>query len=82
MCFFYRLSKKATELENRFGAKITNKTDYKSKEKINAFDFGKNLVLANNNSNDFQYFNWGLIPVWAKEEIIRLCFPRLKGLSY
>lgn len=70
MCFFYKQSKTAVELENRFNAKFDNQTMFKSGI-YNGFQYPKNPVIANNNPEKIKFFNWGLIPFWANDDKIK-----------
>lgn len=71
MCFHSKQSKKAVELENRFKAAIKDATLFKQMEDINAFTFPKTPVVADDDKETIQFFKWGLIPKWAKDETIR-----------
>ena len=70
MCFFYKLSKTAQELENRFNAKFESQSQFASSN-YNGFQFPKTPVITNTYSNKIQLFYWGLIPHWAKDNSIR-----------
>ncbi|MGD0710047.1 MAG: SOS response-associated peptidase [Bacteroidales bacterium] len=70
MCFFYRLSKTAQELENRFNAKFENDKEYHLSN-YNGFEFPKAPVITNIETNKIQMLYWGLIPQWAKDNTIR-----------
>lgn len=70
MCFFSKISKTATELQNRFNAKFENENEYQPSD-YNGFEFPKTPVITNSDIHKIQLFHWGLIPHWAKETAIR-----------
>ena len=70
MCFHSKLSKKAQALQNRFKAKFEN-VDILLPEVYNAFQYPKTPVITNREADKIQLFNWGLIPVWAKDDTIK-----------
>lgn len=70
MCFFSKISKDAQEVENRFNAKFDNAKDFKPAF-YNGFQFPKTPVIANNDLERIQLFQWGLIPTWAKDDSIK-----------
>ncbi len=71
MCFYFRQSKDAITLENRFKAKVHDKELFKAFEKINAYTFPKASIITNNDPNKIELYQWGLIPQWAKDNDIR-----------
>ena len=71
MCFYTQQTKEAIEVENRFNAKIINKTLFNTSNVINGFSFPKTPIITNNDVNIIQHFQWGLIPFWAKDETIK-----------
>lgn len=71
MCFYSKLSKKAVELEKRFNASMANPELYQSHEIINGFSFPLNPVITREKPHEIQFFQWGLIPSWAKDPEIR-----------
>lgn len=70
MCFHSKQTKKAIELEHRFRAKFENEKAY-TPSIFNGFQYPKTPVIANDDSHTIKMFNWGLIPVWAKDKEIR-----------
>lgn len=69
MCFFSSLSEiKKSKIEQRFGAKF--KGNYAPGE-FNAFSYPSTPIIAHNQSDLIQHFQWGLIPSWAKDEKIQ-----------
>ncbi len=70
MCFFFRQSKSALELQNRFKASFEaapadGEGDY------NGFRFPRIPVITNDDPGVIRFFGWGLIPHWAKDDSIR-----------
>lgn len=70
MCFHSKQSKSAQELQNRFNAKFENEALFQPMI-YNGFNFPKTPVITNKKSDTIQFFNWGLIPIWAKEDSIK-----------
>ena len=71
MCYYTRQSKEAVELEKRFQAKIYDMAEFYQAEQINGFAHQKTPVITNENKSAIQFFHWGLIPFWAKDNSIR-----------
>lgn len=71
MCYYNKLDKKAVELEKRFNAKMITPELFQSSELINGFSFPLSPVITCEKPGEIQLFNWGLIPVWAKDKDIR-----------
>ncbi len=62
MCFHSKQSKAATEVENRFKAKIEKIALFQPKENINGFDFALNPIITDERPETITHYNWGLIP--------------------
>ena len=71
MCFHSKQSKAATEVENRFKAKIEKIALFQPKENINGFDFALNPIITDEQPAVITHYNWGLIPSWSKDEEIK-----------
>jgi putative SOS response-associated peptidase YedK len=71
MCFHSQQSKSATELEQRFKAKIENPETKKYQGIYNGFTYPETPVITANNPECIKYFYWGLIPEWSRDEEIR-----------
>lgn len=71
MCFHSKQTKSATEVQNRFNAKIDNLSNFKPQETINGFDFPLTPVIIDKAPNSITHYNWGLIPEWSKDVEIR-----------
>ncbi len=65
MCFHYSLTKKALEIENRFGAKFNY--NFESQYHVHGFNHQGMPVITNENKGLIQSFNWGLVPSWVKD---------------
>ena len=71
MCFHSKQTKKAIEVENRFNAKISDISLFQPSVDINAFTFPLNPIIADTDKSTVNFYRWGLIPKWAKDESIR-----------
>jgi putative SOS response-associated peptidase YedK len=71
MCFFTQQSQDATKLNKRFKAKVIEPQLLIPKQRIVGFEFPQTPVISNENSDIIQFYNWGLIPSWAKDNTIR-----------
>jgi putative SOS response-associated peptidase YedK len=71
MCFHSKQTKKATEVEWRFKAKIDKLSEFKPSDNINGFSFSKTLVIIDQYPEIITHYNWGLIPEWSKDDEIR-----------
>ncbi len=70
MCFHSKQSKSAQELQNRFKATLNNQTLFQAAI-YNGFQFPKTPVITHSQKETIQFFNWGLIPNWAKDDTIK-----------
>jgi putative SOS response-associated peptidase YedK len=70
MCFYYQMSTDAQTLENRYQKKIPIGTEFVSKVSINGFEHPKVVTVLKQTSH-FEFFEWGLIPAWAKDSEIQ-----------
>lgn len=71
MCFHSKQSKSATEVENRFKAKIDNMAMFNPQENINGFVYPLTPVIIDEKPEIITHYNWGLIPSWSKVEDIK-----------
>ncbi|MEN8187819.1 MAG: SOS response-associated peptidase [Bacteroidota bacterium] len=71
MCFHSKQTKSATEVENRFNAKIENVDLFKPSDHINGFDFPKTPIITDEDPGLIKHYQWGLIPFWAKDDDIK-----------
>jgi putative SOS response-associated peptidase YedK len=70
MCFHSKQSKKAQELQHRFKAKFENEKQF-NPTIYNGFQFPLTPVITNKKPETIQFFQWGLIPFWAKDDSIK-----------
>jgi putative SOS response-associated peptidase YedK len=71
MCFHSKQSKEATEVENRFNAKMDNIAMFKPQESINGFDYPLTPIIIDENPKIITHYNWGLIPSWSTDDEIK-----------
>lgn len=71
MCFHIKQTKSATEVENRFQAKVENPDLFQKNDNINGFNFPLVAVIKNEQPSIISHAHWGLIPSWAPNEDIR-----------
>ena len=71
MCFHSKQSKAATEVQNRFNAKIDNISLFSPQETINGFNFPLTPIIIDEAPGIITHYNWGLIPFWSQNEDIR-----------
>lgn len=67
MCGRYQTTKEAEVIEKIFEARINKKIYKKS---FNAAPSQKLPIISNADPSEVQFYRWGLIPFWAKEESI------------
>lgn len=65
MCGRYQTTKVAQEIEKIFDVKIDKKI---YKQNYNAAPTQELPLIANNKPGEVQFFKWGLIPSWSKDE--------------
>jgi putative SOS response-associated peptidase YedK len=68
MCYNISLIKGIVDLEERFEAKFVDPALYKPVYHSSAFSIPYHPVISNEGSNLIQFFQWGLIPSWIKDE--------------
>ena len=66
MCYRYSIYSKPELIEARYNS--TFKEDFTPKYHVSAFSQVKLPVITNNNPQQIQLFNWGLIPFWVKDQ--------------
>lgn len=71
MCFFFRLSRDAKYLENRFSAKFDEKDSFAPLDNYNGFTFPLTPIITNKEPSKIQLFSWGFVPSWAKDTSFR-----------
>ena len=70
MCYTTKMEQDAKKLERRFKFYDDLKIPLPSPF-FSAFDFPKTPIIANDNPNTIQLYNWGLIPSWSQDMDIR-----------
>ncbi len=68
MCFNVSLSKKIDYIEKRFQAKFFEPELFNPIYHANAFSLPRYPVITSEDKNKIQFYQWGLIPSWAKDE--------------
>jgi putative SOS response-associated peptidase YedK len=71
MCYNVQQKASLIELTKRFNAQFQLPKLYTPSNEINGFTFPLLPLLTDENPTEFDYFSWGLIPNWAKDENIR-----------
>lgn len=71
MCFRTKLNAKISEIEKAFEAGFTQPELYSQQEEINGFDFSPNPVLTDAAPGEILFYNWGLVPTWAKNDHLK-----------
>jgi len=67
MCFHSKQSKDAQTLEKRYNATIEKPAMLNSGD-FNGFEHPHCAVITNNNQQQIQFSQWGLLPQWAKDK--------------
>ncbi len=68
MCFSVALTKKAKQYRNRLLKKLSQTNAFESNYFISAFTYPKHPVVASENPEEIELFNWGLIPGLTKSK--------------
>lgn len=72
MCFTYKLNKSAKAIEERFVAEVIHKQGNlffdKSQDSFNGFTHPQMPIITSKEPNKIQFFEWGLLPYWAKDK--------------
>lgn len=71
MCFRTKLNAKIIEIEKAFDACFTQPELYEPQEEINGFEFKGNPVITDVAPGEILFYNWGLIPFWAKNDTLK-----------
>lgn len=70
MCFHSQQNKSPQEVKKRFKISIAPDVEVKQ-DQINGFTFPKTPVIASDNTELIQGFQWGLIPEWTETDDIK-----------
>ena len=72
MCFSYHIHKPASVIEKRFEAEVINKQQNMFFDTplnvYNGFAHPQMPVITNHAPQKIQFYEWGLMPVWAKDK--------------
>ena len=69
MCFTYSLNTGIKSLESRFKTKnIRTKQNFSNVYSVNGFTFPRMPTITNSDSESINFYNWGLIPSWVKQD--------------
>lgn len=68
MCFNVSLYEIRSNLETRFNAKFLDPDFYIPIYHVSAFSTPLYPIIANDDREHIQFFQWGLIPFWVKDE--------------
>lgn len=71
MCFHSQQTKSATQVENRFKAKIEKPELFNAQAIYNGFTYPHTPIITNKEPELIKEFNWSLIPAWSNDEKIR-----------
>lgn len=71
MCFRTKLNAKIIEIEKAFDAGFVEPELYNPQEEINGFDFSGNPVVTDISPEEILFYNWGLVPLWAKNDSLK-----------
>ncbi|MHC1778679.1 MAG: SOS response-associated peptidase [Bacteroidales bacterium] len=71
MCFYFRQSKEALSIANRFKIKIKDNEPIIKSEIINGFTNPVCQIITNNEPEKLSYFNWGLLPEGSDRSIMK-----------
>lgn len=72
MCFMSRLTVSAAELKSRFQVGLDDPQDrWQPAMEFSAFVHPKMPVIASNKPDTLQFFEWGLLPSWAKDKSLQ-----------
>lgn len=70
MCYHTRLFKESEDVDKKFSAIIKKLNKFNKTIHFNGYNFPETPVIANNNPREIDFFHWGLIPNWAKDDQI------------
>ena len=71
MCYRTKLNAQLKAIEDTFEAHFTEPEKYLPNQEINGFSFGVNPIIKNESPGEILAYNWGLIPMWAKDDTIK-----------
>lgn len=59
------------EIEQSFDAHFIEKDKYSPREEINGFVHAPYPIIIDENAREIQFYNWGLVPFWSKDDAIK-----------
>jgi len=68
MCYNISIIKKMADIEELFGARFAEQEAYEYIYHSSAFSAPYHPVITNENVSTIQFYQWGLIPFWIKDE--------------
>jgi putative SOS response-associated peptidase YedK len=68
MCYNISLIKSSSDLELRFAARFADSTLYRPMHHVSGFSSPYWPVISNDKPDPIQFFRWGLIPFWTKDD--------------
>lgn len=71
MCYRTKLNTRIRTIEDIFDADFTDPEKYEPQQEINAFNFPHTPVITDQGPGEILFFQWGLIPFWARDEGIK-----------
>lgn len=71
MCYRTKLNSRIYKIEKTFDAAFEEPEKYDPQQEINGFDFSATPVITDVANSEILFFNWGLIPFWAKNDQIK-----------
>jgi len=69
MCYLISVTKNVDQLEIRFDARFRDREKFKPVYSASAFTFPYMPIISNEEPDTIDYYQWGLIPFWVKDEI-------------
>ncbi len=71
MCYHTKLNARLKDIEKVISAKFAEPERYVPQQEINGFTFPQTPVKADFAPEEILFFQWGLIPFWAKNDHIK-----------
>lgn len=71
MCYRTKMNKTIGEIERAFDARFIEPEAYTPADEINAFTYIKTPVITDESMGEIDFFHWGLVPFWAKDDGIK-----------
>jgi putative SOS response-associated peptidase YedK len=68
MCFISSLTLTVAQLKARFRAEFEAEATWEPSLEMNGFSHPKVPIITNEKPSTFQFFEWGLLPPWAKDK--------------